>query len=165
MKQFLLFVLSIFFLSPVFAQVAQGPGIALEQAVLAGGGAMSFDGNTSVTGTIGQASAGTTSTGGGYALSSGFWHGLAPSPTAANVSVSGRVTDAAGSAIANAGVVFTGADGTAYRWRTNTFGYYTISGLEAGQTYIVTVAAKEHLFAPMAVTVNDNMTDFILVMN
>lgn len=165
MKYFLLFVLPIFFLSPVLAQVAQGPGVALEQAVLAGGGALSTDGNNAVTGTIGQAAAGAISSGGQFSLSSGFWHGSAISPTAATVSVSGRVTDAAGSAIANAGVAFTGADGVSYRWRTNTFGYYTISGLEAGQTYIVTVAAKEHLFAPMAVTVNDNMTGFILVMN
>lgn len=164
MKHYFFFLITIFCFSAVHGQIAQAPGITLDQSVIAGGGGTSTGGEFSVTGTIGEGPAGTTSTGGELNLSDGFWQGLNIRPTAANVSVAGRVTNSANESIAQARVVFTGSDGIAHRWTSNNFGYYMIDGLVAGQTYIVTITARQYTFVPVAVSVNDNMSGFTLMM-
>jgi hypothetical protein len=68
-------------------------------------------------------------------------------PTAAEISVSGRVSTASGMPIRNAAVTVQGGDLaepiTVY---TGSLGFYTIDGLHAGVTYILSVGAKRYRF-------------------
>jgi hypothetical protein len=83
-------------------------------------------------------------------------------PTAANASVSGRVTTADGQGIRNALITVTGNSlMTPITVQTGSFGYYTINGLRAGETYVVTVASQRFTFtAPSRViSLVDNVED------
>ena len=70
----------------------------------------------------------------------------AQATTAASVNVGGRVTDAFGRGISKAQVSATNESGDTFTARTNPFGYYTFSEVQAGQTYTFTVAKKEYEF-------------------
>lgn len=84
-------------------------------------------------------------------------------PTAANVSASGQVLDRTGRAIKGAIVSITDEVGLSRSARTNTFGYFAISGLPAGRSYIVTTSAKRYSFEPQLLNLNDNVSDFKIV--
>lgn len=86
-------------------------------------------------------------------------NGLAP--TAANVSVSGRVLTAYGRGIRNARVTFTDSTGATRTVLTSSFGHYRFDDIEVGQTYVVSVRSKRYQFADQAhvVAVNDEITD------
>jgi CSLREA domain-containing protein len=81
-------------------------------------------------------------------------------PTAASVSIAGRVLAADGTGIANV-IVTAGCGGLAepLTVRTNTFGYYRFEGLSAGSTCFVTVNSRRYLFAipSVAVTPDDDL--------
>jgi hypothetical protein len=76
-------------------------------------------------------------------------------PTAANVSIAGRVTLADGFAgISGATVTLTGSRiAQPITLRTNPFGYYSVDGLPAG-TYILSVSSKTHTFMNPAIVVD-----------
>jgi len=82
-------------------------------------------------------------------------------PTAAHVSVSGRVTSVDGSGINGAIVTVAGPSGQVHTARTNPFGYYRVEGLEAGQTYTITPRSKRYAFDPPSIvrTVLEELTD------
>lgn len=83
---------------------------------------------------------------------------LVTGPTAGEVYIGGRVTTSTGRGIPRVLVTVTGSEVRfAY---TNTFGYYRVEGLTAGQSYLVVVAARRYTFDPNAVFVNldDNVT-------
>lgn len=84
-------------------------------------------------------------------------------PTAANVSLNGRVMTANGQGIRDAVVTIDG-DGLSAprRMRTVTFGYFRFDDLSSGQTYIVTVNSRRYAFAvpTRLVTLEDNVSDF-----
>lgn len=87
-------------------------------------------------------------------------------PTAANGVVQGRVLTATGAGIAKGSIEVVGGNLTQpMRVLTNAFGIFRVDGLEAGQTYIVQVAAKGHTFAEpiRVVTLFDNLTDLEFV--
>jgi hypothetical protein len=85
-------------------------------------------------------------------------------PTAASVSVSGRVTDTMGLPIARASIRLTDSQGAARSALTNPFGYFKIPGVAAGETYIVEVSHKNFIFAtPQVVTVDDEISDLNFV--
>ncbi len=44
---------------------------------------------------------------------------------------------------------------------TNPFGYYTFYGVRSGRSYIVTVTDKRYKFAPLPVTITDDLGDLI----
>jgi hypothetical protein len=68
-------------------------------------------------------------------------------PTAADVSISGRAIDANGGYIRGVRITVTGGTLTAPRTAlTNAFGYYSIGGLTAGETYIITAGSKRFTF-------------------
>lgn len=86
------------------------------------------------------------------------------SPTAANAAVEGRVLTADGRPIANTVVVVQGQLGEEpVSVRSNSFGRYRIPGLRTGRSYIVSARAKGYSFEPMAITVNDQITNLNLV--
>lgn len=80
-------------------------------------------------------------------------------PTAAAVSIGGRVTDAGGRGVGNAVVTLVDMAGLTRTARTNPFGYYSFDAVQAGQTYIVSVQAKRHRFAPQVVNAGDDLTE------
>jgi hypothetical protein len=76
-------------------------------------------------------------------------------PTAARVSVSGRVADATGAAIGGVSVALTDSQGRSVSTRTNNFGRYSFAGVAAGELYIVSVASgKRYTFTVSSQAVN-----------
>jgi hypothetical protein len=69
-------------------------------------------------------------------------------PTAAAVTVGGRVTDAWGRGIANAVVSISDIDGSGRKTATGSFGLYQFDGIEVGRVYILTVRSNRHQFDP-----------------
>jgi hypothetical protein len=83
-------------------------------------------------------------------------------PTAAQASISGRVTTAEGLAIRNARVVVTGGSLPEARYMTTgSFGYFSFDGLEVGQTYVVTVNSQRYTFTvpSRVISLVDNLYD------
>ncbi|MEP6903944.1 MAG: LamG-like jellyroll fold domain-containing protein [Actinomycetota bacterium] len=82
-------------------------------------------------------------------------------PTAANVSVSGRVTDASGNAVARVRVSISNSNGIIRTASTNSFGFYRFDEIPAGESYVVSAAHKHYQFAPLTqvVVVNDAVSD------
>jgi hypothetical protein len=83
-------------------------------------------------------------------------------PTAAMVSVSGRVLTPTGRGLMNAEVVLTDSSGNERAARTVTSGYFRFEAVEVGQTYVVSVRSKRYRFEPQIVTVNDQLADLNL---
>jgi hypothetical protein len=85
-------------------------------------------------------------------------------PTAARASLSGRVRLANGSGISGAIVTVSGGDlQQPVSARTSTFGYYSFSGLTAGQAYVVTASARRYTFSPQFAQLFDDTSGFDLV--
>ncbi len=93
----------------------------------------------------------------------GMWQIPVLAPTAANVSVSGRVLTSVGQGIRNARVVITDSHGVSQQAFTSSFGYYRFEDVRAGETYVISVVSKRFQFTPRTVTVSDELTgvDFI----
>lgn len=156
----LTFVLSI----SVAAQA--GGTYDLSHSVIAGGGGSNSSGGTfRIDGTIGQNIAGTTSTGGTYSLRGGFWATSPMAPTAAMVSISGSVRTSHGAGIRSVIVTLSAQDGSTRMTQTGTFGRFRIDGVEAGQTYVLTITSRRYTFAESTrvLNVTDNITgiDFV----
>ena len=81
-------------------------------------------------------------------------------PTAAPVSLSGRVLDPSGNGVFNARVTALGQDGETRTGITNPFGYFRIDGLAAAENYLVEVMSKRFSYAPRGVHAVDDVTDF-----
>lgn len=79
-------------------------------------------------------------------------------PSAASVSVSGRVLAGKGG-VPNALVTITDMSGQSQTVRTSSFGEYRFDGIQAGQSYFVTVSAKQFQFGSHAVTLTDDLAD------
>lgn len=79
-------------------------------------------------------------------------------PTAAAVSISGRVMSSRGRGVSNAIVISTDQSGVVQTARTNQFGYYRFNGILAGETYVLDVRHKRYIFSPQVVSVNDELT-------
>lgn len=80
-------------------------------------------------------------------------------PTAAGVSVGGRVITADGTGVSKARVLLTDQHGSTRFVLTSNFGYFTFTSVEAGAVYVVTVTSKRYSFAGQVVNVSDNVTD------
>lgn len=87
-------------------------------------------------------------------------------PSAAPVSITGRVTDSYGRGIFGARIsLFNASSGAAYSATTNSFGYYRINDLPVGDFYVMSVAHKRYLFlnGSTSFSLEDNLTgmDFV----
>ena len=80
-------------------------------------------------------------------------------PTAAAVSIGGRVFAGRGRGLSNVFVTLTDMSGTMRTARTNAFGYYRFDETAAGVTYILSVSSKRYQFAPQVLNVTDNFDD------
>jgi len=86
-------------------------------------------------------------------------------PTAAEVSVGGRVTDQYGRSISRASVSIADSNGVSRTVLTNPFGYFNFSGVETGQSYVVSVASKRYSFSPQLINLSDSVSDLSFVAN
>ncbi len=85
------------------------------------------------------------------------WVLVAPmAPTAASVTIGGRVLSFDGRAVFGASVQMTDESGIIRLARTNPFGYFRFYDVEAGSSYIFDVSHKRHLFTPQVVNVTDD---------
>ncbi|MEO8071918.1 MAG: carboxypeptidase regulatory-like domain-containing protein [Acidobacteriota bacterium] len=83
---------------------------------------------------------------------------VAPAPvTAANVSIGGRVTTAAGRGISRARVSITNADGETRYALTNPFGFYRFADVAVGETYVVSIKQKSYIFAPQVINLTEDL--------
>ena len=147
--------------------VATGGPYTLEKTVIAGGGGQKQIAPVNENGTVGQAVAGQSSSGGPFIVYSGFWTPDALVPTAANVGVGGRVTDHSGTGIRNVTVTLTSQSGGIRKALSSSFGYYMFEGIEAGQTYMISVTSGRYTFPePVRVIhVGDEITNADFVAN
>ncbi len=88
-------------------------------------------------------------------------------PTAATVSVSGRVTTTDGRGIANARLSLTDSQGQVRTTTTDSDGYYNFSDVTAGETCIITATGKRYTFAQPSqfLNVSDDTTEVNFIGN
>jgi len=115
---------------------------------------------SNVTNPVGSPSAGTfpvisLTTGAAGSNNHTFDVGFAPpAPSAADVIVGGRVTTAFGMGIPNTTVTLSDMTSTRRTALTNAFGYFQFTGVQAGQTVIVTVLSKRYHFSQPSLAVD-----------
>jgi endonuclease G len=82
-------------------------------------------------------------------------------PTAANVSVSGRVTTESGRGVRNVQITLTDSNGNTRTAQTTSFGYYRFDSVEAGETVVLAARAKGQRFVQSSLikTVNEQISD------
>lgn len=148
----------------LFTAAAQTGGtFDLSHSVIASGGESNSTGGTfTVSGTAGQHVAGTASNSSParFDLHGGFWfQNLAP--TAAAVSITGRVTTANGQGIRGVRLTLNSPNDARRTAITSTFGYYAFDGVEVGHTYVLEIASKRYTFAsPTRIfSLQDEVTD------
>ena len=88
-----------------------------------------------------------------------------PGPTAAGVSLSGKVSTSSGRGVRNAEVVLVSSDGTIRSARTSSFGYFEITDITSGQTVVVSVLSKRYSFPTRTISLQDNATEIDFVAN
>lgn len=83
------------------------------------------------------------------------WTAGSLAPTAAGVTVSGRVLTQSGQGLRNAVVTISDPAGNPRSTLTSSFGYYSFTDVEVGQSYTVSVSSKRFAFAPRLVNLTD----------
>ena len=97
--------------------------------------------------------------GDGTATIDGLAIRLQPPPTAAGVEIAGRVMTQDGRGLRNARVTIIDSEGNSREVITSSFGSYSFSDVEAGQTYLVSVTSGRYRFATRAIQVSDSISD------
>ncbi|MBC7899984.1 MAG: carboxypeptidase regulatory-like domain-containing protein [Saprospiraceae bacterium] len=77
-------------------------------------------------------------------------------PSAAGVSVGGRVMNNSLRGVSGARVSIMDSNGTTRLALTNPFGYYNFHGIQSGETYVVSVMSKRYMFSSASQTVTPN---------
>jgi hypothetical protein len=82
-------------------------------------------------------------------------------PTAASVSVAGKVTTASGRGITNVLITLTDSKGNQRTATTTSFGYYRFDNIEAGETVTITAKARRFKFGQSTIvrTTNEQIGD------
>lgn len=84
-------------------------------------------------------------------------------PVAADAEIGGRVLTPSGAGLAKARVTLTVASGETFTTMTNSFGYYKFTGIEAGQSVVISVTSKRYRYSPKVLNVGEDLSnsDFI----
>lgn len=146
---------------------AQTGGIfQIESSSVASGGGKSSGGNFLLDATAGQTLAGGRVQGSQFSIQNGFWTSNF-APTAASVSIGGRVTTFSGQGIQNVRVMLTALNGETKFSITGSFGFYRFDDVEVGETYILTVFSKRFVFTNptqiISVSEELNNLDFVAI--
>jgi len=80
-------------------------------------------------------------------------------PTAASVTVGGRVVTFGGRGIRRAVVSLMDEFGNTRAAYTNSFGYFSFHDVKAGETYIISISSKGYSFSTQVVTVNEELRE------
>ncbi|MEP6945146.1 MAG: carboxypeptidase-like regulatory domain-containing protein [Acidobacteriota bacterium] len=80
-------------------------------------------------------------------------------PTAAPVSVTGRILNPYGAGLQNAIVTVIEANGAVHTAQTSAFGYFSFPAVESGQSVVISVRSKQFQFDPQIATLGDNIAD------
>jgi hypothetical protein len=80
-------------------------------------------------------------------------------PTAAGVTVAGRVVDSSGRPVVNARVALVGQDGIPHMATSSPFGYFRFNDVASGQTCVIQIDAKGFQFAPQVIDVSRDLVD------
>lgn len=78
-------------------------------------------------------------------------------PSAAQASISGRVFGSDRRGLSGAAVTMFDELGTPRTATTNTFGYYRLTGLTVGNTYVLTVRSRRYVFDAQLVNLSDDV--------
>jgi hypothetical protein len=151
--------LAIVLVATVTSPAQSGNGFEITEAVVATGGTSSSGGIFEVDSTLGQSVLGGASGSGNFALTSGFWKYTPLAPTAALVSISGRITTPTGAGLFNAILYLQTQNGEILVTRSGSFGYYMFDGIEVGQTVFISVESKRYSYAPRTIQLADVVTD------
>ena len=147
-----------------FPAIAQsGGGFEITEAVVAGGGGSSANGDIQLDATVGQAIATGPIGSGIFGLTSGFWNFIPLGPTAAHVSISGRVVDPSGTGVPSAVLYMHTQEGDLRVTRSSSFGYFQFNDVAAGQAVLISVQARRYTYAPRTLIVADDVTDIEFV--
>ncbi|HQU85742.1 MAG TPA: carboxypeptidase-like regulatory domain-containing protein [Pyrinomonadaceae bacterium] len=128
----------------IFGQ--SGGSFQITQSVMASGGDSSSGGTFSLSGTIGQTVSGSHDFSGTFSLISGFWTPPNLIPSAANVSISGRVLNKSGQGVRNAILTLMDSSGAIRSTRSTAFGFYSFEEVPAGASYVLTISSKRFVF-------------------
>ena len=80
-------------------------------------------------------------------------------PSAAGVSISGRVLTQDGNGLSDAVVKITMANGEIITAKTSSFGFYNFEDIPAGQTYVLTTASRRYVFEPRIVFTGEEIVN------
>lgn len=89
--------------------------------------------------------------------------GAALIPTSANVSISGQVLTYDGNPISGAKVSLFDSNGSNIMVISNSFGHYQFDDVRVGETYIISVTAKQFSFTPQIISLNEAMVGLNLI--
>ncbi len=156
MKKFVGLILA--FSLSVFAQ--SGGSFQIEKSAVAAGNGTNSGGSFSLDSTAGQMLAGGQMQSSRFSVQSGFWT-FNFAPTAAGVSIGGRVTTLGGQGIQNVRVTLTGSNGETQTSLTGSFGYYRFNDIPVGETYLLTVFSRRFIFdnSTQIVSVNEELNN------
>jgi hypothetical protein len=163
----LICVFAYLFLIANIVHPQSGGPFEIKESVIGGGGNSSVGDDFALDSTSGQATAGGEVRGGLFSATSGFWTYTPLLPTAAPVAIGGRVTTPEGYGIGNVRITLTSLSGETQSIITSAFGFYRFENVIVGQTYIVSVSAKQFTFnrSSVAVSVVDEIIDLNFVAN
>lgn len=131
----------------------------LTRSVVATGGGDVAGGTYAGTTTIGQPAVGGFITFGLDSEYTGFWSpGFAP--TAAGISITGRVLAPSGAGLSGATLYLTQQNGQTLVARSSGFGYYQFDDVEVGQTVIISVVSKRYVYTPRTLSLRDSIAEF-----
>lgn len=88
-----------------------------------------------------------------------YFFGSPLAPTAATVTISGRVSTPQNAGLTNALVRLTDSEENSRAVKTGKSGAFRFENVAAGETYILSVASKRYAFAPQIVTTNEDLTN------
>jgi YD repeat-containing protein len=81
-------------------------------------------------------------------------------PTAASVSLGGRITTSNGLAIVKAKVTLTNSSGESRTALSNPFGYYRFTDVPIGETYVISVFSKQgYQFTPQVLNITEELNE------
>lgn len=156
------FVLLIVLVSTLVLNGQSGGPYTIEKAVIGGGAGTSMGGGYALEVTIAQPIAGGPSNGSPYSMQSGFWASdLAP--TAAGISVEGRVVSVFGSPVGMSTVLLSDVEGNTLVAITNPFGRFRFEEVEAGRGYFIIAKAKGLSSDPRFINADQDVTGIELI--
>ncbi len=86
------------------------------------------------------------------------------SPTSAEVSISGRVLNQKNRGVSRATITIASTNGTFSKTvRSNPFGYFSISEIQSGNDYVISISHKNYSFNSQVLSIIEHIGDLVLV--